>query len=159
MTPAPLLRPLLLGVVTGLRSQLGLAVLAWSEPASPADPRRLRALRSRPGRIGAAAAAVGELVADKLPQTSSRLHPAVFGGRLVSGAVVGVLAAGSAGRRQAVLAGAAGMAGAAAGAYAGTVYRRTLPARTGTPDLPWALAEDAVAATVAIAAVAASKRG
>jgi len=53
----------------------------------------------------------------------------------------------------------AGMAGAAAGAYAGMVYRRTLPAWTGTPDLPWVLAEDAVAATLAVAAVAASSGG
>ena len=50
MTSAPVLRSLVLGVVTGMRSQLGLAVLAWSEPASARDTRALRLLRSAPGR-------------------------------------------------------------------------------------------------------------
>src|SRR5829696_4713730 len=134
MTSGPLLRPLLLGVVTGLRSQLPLAVLAWSQPPSPADPVRLRALRSPAGRVAAGVAAAGELVMDKRPQTPSRLEPAVLGGRLASGALAGVLAA-------------------AAGAYAGAAYRKALPARTHTPDLPWALAEDAVAVTLATATV------
>jgi hypothetical protein len=46
MTSASVFRPLVLGVVTGLRSQLGLAVLAWSQPASKQDTRALRLLRS-----------------------------------------------------------------------------------------------------------------
>ena len=153
MTSDPLLRPLLLGVVTGLRSQLPLAVLAWSQPPSPADPVRLRALRSPAGRVAAGVAAAGELVMDKRPQTPSRLEPAVLGGRLASGALVGVLAAGAVDRRGKVAAAAAGVAGAAAGAYAGAAYRKALPARTHTPDLPWALAEDAVAVTLATATV------
>ena len=125
MTSTALFRPLLLGVATGLRSQLGLAVLAWSEPAGPGDPRVLRGLRSRPGRLAVGAAAAGELVMDKLPQTPSRL----------------------------AVGGALGAAGAAAGSYAGAAYRTALPARTRTPDLPWALGEDAVAASLAGTAV------
>ena len=151
--PSELLRPLLLGVVTGLRSQLGLAVLAWSAPPSGRDPRALRLLRSRPGRIAIATAAAGEVVADKLPQTPSRLAPATLAGRLVSGAAVGALAAGRADRRTTLLAAAAGVAGAGAGAYAGATYRKALTERTGTPDLPWALVEDAAAAGLAAVAV------
>ncbi|CAA9263978.1 MAG: hypothetical protein AVDCRST_MAG41-2514, partial [uncultured Corynebacteriales bacterium] len=65
MTSSAVLRPLLLGVATGMRSQLGLAVLAWSGPAGPGDPAVLRALRSRAGQAALGLAAAGEVVADK----------------------------------------------------------------------------------------------
>lgn len=152
MTSRVLARPLLLGLATGLRSQLGLAVLAWSEP-DPRDSAPLRALRSPAGRAAAGLAAAGEIVADKLPSTPSRLAPPVLGSRLAVGALVGALAAGTGDRRILVLAGAVGMAGAAAGSYAGAAYRKAAVARTHTPDLPWALVEDAVAAGLAGAAV------
>jgi uncharacterized membrane protein len=153
--PAPivLLRPLLLGAVSGLRSQLGLAVLAWSAPPSNRDPAALRVLRSRPGRVLLATAAAGEVVADKLPQTPSRLSPPALTGRLLCGGVVGALAAGRADRRTTALAATAGVLGAAAGSYAGAAYRKAAAERTGTPDLPWALVEDAAAAGLAAAAV------
>jgi uncharacterized membrane protein len=151
--PGLLLRPLLLGVVTGLRSQLGLAVLAWSEPAAKHDPVVLRGLRSTPGRVAVTLGAAGELVVDKLPSTPSRLQPKVLGVRLATGAAVGALAAGTSDRRALAVASAVGAAGAAAGSYAGAAYRKALPARTHTPDLPWALTEDAVAAGLAATAV------
>lgn len=151
--PGHLLRPLLLGVVTGLRSQLGLAVLAWSEPAGKQDPLVLRGLRSTPGRAALALGAAGELVVDKLPATPSRLQPQVLGFRLAAGAAVGALAAGTPDRRGLAVASAVGVAGAAVGSYAGAAYRKALPARTHTPDLPWALGEDVVAAGLAATAV------
>lgn len=151
--PSALVRPLLLGIVTGLRSQLGVAVLAWSEPASSGDTRALRLLRSTPGRTVAGLAAAGELVGDKLPSTPSRLKPLVLGSRLATGAAVGALAVASTDRRTVAVASAVGAAGAAAGSYAGAAFRTTMPARTHTPDLPWALAEDAVAAGLAATAV------
>jgi uncharacterized membrane protein len=140
----------LLGVATGMRSQLGLAALAWS---GADGTRALRTLSSRSGRVSAAVAAAGELVADKLPNTPSRLKPQVLGARLASGALDGVLAAGKADLRTRALAGATGLAGAAAGSYAGAAYRKAAVTRTNTPDLPWALVEDAVAAGLAVAAV------
>ena len=152
MTSSVLVRPLLLGVVTGLRSQLGLAVLAWSEPGAW-NPAPVRALRSRAGRAAVGLAASGELVGDKLPSTPSRLTPPVLGARLAVGALVGALAADTADRRSLLRAGATGMAGAAAGSYAGAAYRKAAVARTHTPDLPWALVEDAVAAALAATAV------
>jgi uncharacterized membrane protein len=151
--PNALVRPLLLGIVTGLRSQLGVAVLAWSEPASARDTRALRLLRSTPGRTVTGLAAAGELVADKLPTTPSRLIPPVLGARLATGAAVGAISTGSTDRRILAVAAAVGLAGAAAGSYAGAAYRKVLPARTHTPDLPWALTEDAVAAGLAATAV------
>jgi uncharacterized membrane protein len=153
MTSAAVLRPLVLGVVTGLRSQLGLAVLAWSEPASGRDTRALRLLRSTPGRGLTGLGAGVELVMDKLPSTPSRLEPQGLAFRLLAGAGVGALAANSADKRTVGVATALGLAGAAAGSYAGAYYRKILPARTHTPDLPWALGEDAVAAGLAATAV------
>ena len=56
-------------------------------------------------------------------------------------------------RRTVGVASALGVAGAAAGTYAGAYYRKLLPARTHTPDLPWAVGEDAVAAGLAATAI------
>ena len=151
--PSAVARPLLLGIVTGLRSQLGVAVLAWSEPESTGETRALRLLRSRSGRAVAGLAAAGELVGDKLPSTPSRLNPLVLGSRLATGAAVGALSVGSRDKRTVAVASVLGVAGAAAGSYAGAAYRKALPARTHTPDLPWAVAEDAVAAGLAATAV------
>jgi len=153
MTSAPLLRPFVLGVVTGLRSQLGLAALAWSEPASGRETRALRLLRSTPGRGLTSAGAAAELVADKLPSTPSRLDPQNMAFRLLAGAGVGALAANSTDRRTVGVASAVGLAGAAVGTYAGAYYRKLLPARTRTPDLLWAVGEDAVAAGLAATAI------
>jgi len=153
MTSAPLLRPFVLGVVTGLRSQLGLAALAWSEPASGRETRALRLLRSTPGRGLTSVGAAAELVADKLPSTPSRLDPQNLAFRLLAGAGVGALAVNSTDRRTVGVASAVGLAGAAAGTYAGAYYRKLLPARTRTPDLLWAVGEDAVAAGLAATAI------
>lgn len=153
MTSSVLLRPLLLGLATGMRSQLGLAVLAWSEPAGTGETAALRTLRSPVGRLSAAAAAAGEVIGDKLPRTPSRLMPPVLAARLVSGAVVGALAAGSSDRRKLAAAGAVGLAGAAAGTYAGAYYRKVAAEKTPLPDLPFAVIEDTVAAGLAATAV------
>ena len=153
MTAAPALRSFVLGVVTGMRSQLGVAVLAWSEPASGRDTRALRLLRSAPGRGLTGVGAAVELVADKLPSTPSRLEPQGLAFRLLAGAGVGALAANSTDRRTVGVASALGVAGAAVGTYAGAYYRKLLPARTHTPDLPWAVGEDVVAAGLAVTAI------
>jgi uncharacterized membrane protein len=148
--PSALVRPLLLGVVTGARSQLGLLALALSRPR-PHERAAVRRLQTRAGRAGTALGAAGELVADKLPRTPHRLSPPVFAGRLLSGAMVGGLAAE---RRDAVatgLAATAGALGAGVAAWAGSKARTMLPQRTGTPDLPWALVEDAAAIGLAAA--------
>lgn len=145
--PSPV-RSFLLGVVTGSRSQLGLAALAWT-PADPADPRPARLLRAPAGRVVTTLAAGGELVGDKLPNAPSRLARGPLTARIVQGGVTAALAAARGGRSAAVTAAALGAAGAYAGSVAGARFRSALPARTGTPDLPWAVAEDAAAVSLA----------
>ena len=158
MTSSAVFRPLLLGVATGMRSQLGLAELAWSGPAGTGDPAVLRGLRSPAGRAALGLAAAGEVVADKLPATPSRLRPPVLGARLATGAAVGALAAGSAGRRAQATGAVLGLAGAAAGTYAGAAYRKAAADRSVLPDLPFAVLEDVVAAGLAATAVRVSPR-
>jgi uncharacterized membrane protein len=71
----------LLGAATGLRG--GIAVATMAARSDPSLPAIFRQPWTR--RILVAAAA-GELVADKLPMTPSRLEPAGIAGRLVLGA-------------------------------------------------------------------------
>lgn len=135
---APLaLRALVLGAVSGGRSASGLAALALS---TPRGSDRLHALASLPGTGVATLAAVGELVADKLPQTPSRLDPPALGARLVAGATV----AGALARREGagvVLPALLGTAGALVGTYAGAQWRKAYASQG--PDWQAALAEDA----------------
>ncbi len=152
MTPLLVLRAGLLGVVAGLRSQLPTAALAARglEPAS--GPLRL--LGSGGGRRAAYLAAAGELVADKLPVTPSRMDRGPLIGRVVSGALAGAVLASAVGVRGARLAlpVATGAAGAYLGSWGGYTARKAVGAATGLPDPVVAVGEDLVA--VALAAVA-----
>jgi len=123
-------RVMALGAVCGLRSMLGPALVA--QKASPKIRGLFRVLL------------VGELVADKLPTTPSRLLPGPLIGRMVSGGAVGyVLCRRSHGSPWAgVLLGAVA---AVAGAYGGGYARRALGARLRVPDPAVALLEDALA--------------
>ena len=71
---------ILLGAASGLRSQIGLAVLAVRS-----DPSLPPILRQPWTRRVLVAGAVGELIADKLPNIPSRLEPPGIAGRLVLG--------------------------------------------------------------------------
>ncbi|MFC4031223.1 DUF4126 family protein [Streptomyces polygonati] len=145
----------LIGVVSGMRSQLGVAAIALTT-----DP----ATRTRPGSLLAdpratavsVTAAAGELVGDKLPRTPSRLGATGLFSRLTLGAFAGVALAARAGSpgRPAIpvpAAAAVGACAAFAGAHAGARWRQRVSDR-GFPDWPAALAEDATAAGVAWAA-------
>jgi len=124
-----LLRAAMLGAATGGRSITPLAALA--------DRGFLR--------IAARAAALGELIADKLPSTPSRLSPAPLAGRVALGALAAGVYAHRQGRSFALPA-AVGGAAAFAGSHAGASWR-TFAARHDFA-VPAALAEDA--ATVAL---------
>lgn len=150
-----LTRPFLLGVVTGARSQLAPALLAWS-PERATDPKPLRLLRTPAGRALSALAAAGELVGDKLPGTPSRLKPPVFGARLAAGAAVGAATATDRSRTGQALGAVAGAVGAAVWSWLGATGRGALPAKTGTPDWFWAGVEDAAA--IALGAVTVRNR-
>ena len=101
-------------------------------------------------RVAARAAALGELVVDKLPGTPSRLAPAPLAGRVVAGALAAGIYAHRRGRSVILPAAVAGAAAIAA-SYAGASWR-SFAGRHGL-DLPAAIAEDA--ATVALARAAA----
>ena len=125
----------LLGAAGGLRS---------------ATPFGMLALRGRLGdgtvRTSALLAAAGELIADKLPIVPPRTSPPSLAGRLLSGAAGGgLIGAGAVGA-------AAGSATAGLAAFAGQRARRELGRRTGLPDPLIAVAEDALAIGLALAA-------
>src|SRR4051812_9767997 len=87
-----LVRTALLGLATGGRTSSGLAGLAWT--STPADAAPLDVLAGRRGRAVATVFALGEGVADTLPQTPSRLLAGPLAGRVLAGAVGGVVLAG-----------------------------------------------------------------
>jgi uncharacterized membrane protein len=124
---------LLLGLAAGMRT--------FSAPAA-------FALRGRPlngPRIAVVVASVGEMIADKLPSTPSRLEPRGLIGRLISGAVAGQSGTGAAGA-------ATGVGAALAGAFAGHAARVKFPGRTA------ALVEDGLAIALANIGAARSAR-
>src|SRR5689334_20582799 len=96
--------------------------------------------------------AIGELIADKLPFTPSRLSPGPLIGRILLGGLSGSVLCAAAG--QSVLAGAlAGGVGGVAGAMAGYHVRRALTQSMRIPDFVIALIEDAIAIAGAICIV------
>ena len=132
-SPASLAAATLLGMATGLRSFLPLAILSVTRSRS----RGLRALLLP--------LSASELVADKLPRMGSRLAPGPLTARVVAAGIGAAWLLPSRSPAPVVLAGAAG---ALAGAFLGHRARTRLPAATGTPDLPWAALEDATAAAL-----------
>lgn len=153
--PLPL-RSALLGVLSGARSVTPLAVLALQRDRGSLDGawKGWPVLRSPAGRAVIALAAVGELVGDKLPMTPSRTKPLPLFGRIATGALVGAaigtIGASDGWRRGAVL----GAVGGVVGSFAGAAFRAA-GARTGLPDIVFALAEDAATIAGALAIVSA----
>ncbi|TQS44064.1 DUF4126 domain-containing protein [Cryptosporangium phraense] len=138
------LRSFVVGVVTGGRSMTGLAAAAGS--GGDGLPKPLAWLAGG-GRRAVLLGALGEIVADKLPGTPSRLAPPALAGRVVVGAVAGLLVASRAGRNPVVPVLVAG-AGAVAGSVAGARWR-AYAADRGWPAVPAALAEDLAVVTLA----------
>jgi uncharacterized membrane protein len=137
---------IVLGIVSGMRSMLGLALLAWF--GGP-DLGWLSKLWVRVVLVLAAAA---EIVNDKLPKTPSRLIPPAFIGRLVLGGVCGALLMWRGHSTEWIGAG-LGAVSAGGGAVAGSKVRGFLGRKSGWPD-PWFGAlEDAVAIALGVWAV------
>jgi len=136
---------MLLGAASGLRSQLGVAaVVARSDSSLPQILRRPLTRRLL------MVAAAGELIADKLPATPSRLAPPGIASRLLLGA----LAAGLFAETQRAPwrpAGAIGATSAALAAKLGHDLRARLARHA--PDPAVAVVEDAVAVGLAAAGV------
>ncbi|MFI2105232.1 hypothetical protein ACH436_18220 [Isoptericola sp. NPDC019693] len=146
MTAPLAIRALALGVAAGSRASLGVAApLLGPPPAHRLPTHRLR----RPAataRLVAGLAVAGEIVGDKLPGTPSRLERPGPESRAGSGAVGGLLLAlrHHAAPGSVALAAAVGAVGGVVGTGVGAAWRAAF-ARRGWPDLPAALAEDAVA--------------
>ena len=135
----------LIGVVAGLRSLTAPAVVSWG-----ARLGWLHLETTSLAFLGAAVTpyilsllAIGELIADKLPNTPSRKAPVGFTARVVTGALCGAaLGAPS----QALVGGLlAGVIGAVAGTLGGYEARSRLVRAIGGKDFPIALIEDVVA--------------
>ena len=132
-----------IGAVAGSRSMLA--------PALVMNARRglsgSAAGGPHPGRGGAAAwvmaaAAAGEMVADKTPGIPSRTETLPLSGRIASGAAAAASLAAPGRRLQAA---AGGAAGALVGTFALYHLRRLITRRLGLPDAAAGLAEDALA--------------
>ena len=155
-----LTRSFVLGFACGLRSFAGLTTLAFTrgrQECAGCVPAPLAKARTNLGRFGLAAASIGELVADKTPLVPARTEPGPLAGRVVLGAFSGYLGVRPTrpGRQPgvALLGAALGGVGAFIGSHAGYRARRFATKDLGLPDLPVALAEDAI--TYSLAEVAA----
>jgi uncharacterized membrane protein len=155
----PPARALLLGLVSGLRTQVPVAVLAIEAQQGRFDPgagRLARRFASPEGVLGAVVAAGGELVADKLPVTPDRTGAGPLFGRLAAGATVGAAVHYDAGHPRA-LGALLGMAGAGLGAFGGGRVRDLLADRTGLPQPLLGAVEDLFAVGLAVAVVLAGR--
>ena len=147
-----------LGAAAGLRSMTPPAVVAWAGRLGHLDlePTPLAFLGSAALAWLLAAAALGELVADKLPFTPSRIRPGPLVARIVTGTISGAaLAAGAGGS----LSGGAiaGALGALAGTFGGYNARTGLVRALGTPDYVVAVAEDVIAVGGAVLLILAAR--
>lgn len=140
------------GFATGLRSQIVVAALARRHDAAPraAGWRTWIPFRWSQARTALQVGAVGELIGDKLPATPSRTAPVPLVGRIAFGAFGGAAVGSEYRVRSAVALGAVlGGAGAVAGSFGGYKARTFVTSRYELPDLPVALAEDALAFGIA----------
>lgn len=120
-----------------------------------AAPAALGARSSGLGRL-LIIPAIGELIADKLPSTPSRLEPSGLIARLLAGGYAGWRV--SEGDRTRIVAVATGALAAVAGAFIGYNSRHYIVRRLGIPDLPVALAEDALTIAIVVSLGRASGR-
>lgn len=128
MTTAVLSRSVAIGAMTGIRSMSGLALLAWR--------------RGGPLTAIAAVMALGEMIADKLPDMGDRTDTLPLAGRVVIGGFAGSYIAG---RGRGSVAGAVlGATSALITAHLATQARRQLD----VPNAAGGLLEDA--ATLAL---------
>jgi uncharacterized membrane protein len=146
LTPAALASAVLIGGSTGLRSQMGMALLLNGTPQAQLPG----ALRNRAVRPIAVTAALVELVADKLPSTPARTEARGLVPRICLGGLSASLLARKAGTP--VTASAAVGAGAAIGAaFGGMAARGALAKRL--PPVAVALVEDLVAVVLSVVAL------
>ncbi len=125
----------LIGITAGMRCFLAPAFVISRQTSCGAN-----------ANIAAAAAAIGELVADKTPYIGSRLDAGPLAGRVVVGALCGARVASRKGGNPAL---GIAVGGIAAYAFAHFLYHlRRTTTEAGIPDLAFALAEDTAAIAI-----------
>jgi len=155
VTPAQqvALRGAALGIVSGGRSTAGITAVINSQQPEDAGARApLGLLTGAQSKKVAGALMVGEFIADKLPSTPSRLALPVLLSRVVAGAI-SAWALAQRHRVPVAVPAVAGGLGAALGSVGG-LRLRCAAADRGIPDLPVALAEDALVLALAQRATA-----
>jgi len=141
-----------IGTVSGLRTFTSPAAVsrAAANSSLPVQEPLLGFLRSPKTATALTILAALELIGDKLPSTPSRLKPPALIARLISGAFCGAALASAKKkdiRQGAIIGGIAALGGA----IAGYQVRRMIVEDTDVPDFVVALAEDAIAVSLAIA--------
>ncbi len=146
-----LLKAFQIGVIAGMRTLVAPALvsykLAHAQPGRSIGPAlpdsKLHFLTSPTTANVLAVMAAGELIADKLPQTPSRIGQPQIWGRIGSGALSAAALTGADGN-SAPIGAVVGALGAVAGSFAFYQLRRWLTHEKDLPDLWVALAEDAL---------------
>jgi uncharacterized membrane protein len=140
-----LLLAFLIGVIAGLRAMTAPAVVAcvgyWHRFLQGTPFSFMGTL---PAAIIFTALALGELYADQLPSTPSRLAPVGLIARIVTGGLSGACLA-AAGAQSIAFGAVLGAVGGVVGAFAGYHARTGLVRALKVRDLPIALLEDAIA--------------
>lgn len=135
-----------IGVIAGLRSMTAPAVVGWAAHLKWLDleQSQLAFLGSTAAVYVLSAAAIVELVADKLPKTPRRTAPLGLIARFALGGLSGAALCAAA-NQSAMLGGVLGGVGGLAGGFAGYEIRTRLVKALRVPDTVVALLEDAVA--------------
>src|ERR1700690_620851 len=135
-----------IGMVTGLRSMTGPAVVCWAAHLGwlNLEGSRLAFMESTAATYGFSVMALGELIADKLPFIPNRTSPGPLFGRVVLGALSGAALCVATGYSSAVGAILGGVGGVT-GAFAGYRVRVGWAKASRLPDWWIALVEDLIA--------------
>jgi uncharacterized membrane protein len=135
----------LIGVIAGLRALTAPTLVSWAAGLGwiNLDGTPFHFLSLPITRYILTAAALGEIINDKLPKTPSRKVPPQFITRIVMGGFAG--AALGASRGSLALGLLAGAVGAVVGTLGGAEFRSRLVKAIGGNDLPIALLEDVIA--------------
>jgi uncharacterized membrane protein len=127
-TDRPFVAPIaMIAGATGARSMTGIAAVAHARVGQPAAPGMFNVGQRLDHQIAkvTTALALGELLADKLPNVGDRIAPGSLAGRVAAGAVVGAAIANLTGhdRRNAAIGGAVA---AFVGAHLSFQFRKSL---------------------------------
>ena len=135
-----------IGLVKGLRSMTGPAIVCWAAHLGwlKLEDSRLALMGSTVAAYAFSAFAIGELIADKLPFIPNRTSPGPLFGRIVLGALCGATLCAAGGYSLAVGSILGGLGGVV-GAFGGYQARKRLVAKLGCPDWVIAVLEDVVA--------------